>query len=103
MKTRISKTISVVILVAIGVMATILVVLSSGGAPAVHAATFTVVNINDNDAGSLRQAILDANASAGPDTITFNIPGAGPQTIRIRQPSELIERRVLRPTRGRPG
>ena len=42
-------------------------------APA-HAATFTVTNTNDTGPGSLRQAILDANANAGTDTIDFNIP-----------------------------
>ena len=44
--------------------------------------TFTVVNTNDTGAGSLRQAIINANAAitAG-DTIAFNIPGAGPHTI----------------------
>ncbi len=45
--------------------------------------TFTVTNTNDAGAGSLRQAILDANAhiADGPDTISFNIPGTGVQTI----------------------
>jgi hypothetical protein len=43
-------------------------------------ATFTVTNTADSGAGSLRQAILDANASAGMDTITFSI-GSGVQTI----------------------
>lgn len=46
-----------------------------------HAATFTVTSINDSGAGSLRQAILDANASAGTNRIEFNIPGAGPRRI----------------------
>lgn len=46
-----------------------------------HALTFTVTNTNDSGAGSLRQAIIDANAAAGLDTIAFNIPGAGVQTI----------------------
>lgn len=46
------------------------------------AATFAVTNTNDSGADSLRQAILDANASAGLDTIAFNIPGAGPHTIQ---------------------
>lgn len=36
-------------------------------------ATFTVTNTNDSGAGSLRQAILNANALAGVDTIVFNI------------------------------
>lgn len=47
-----------------------------------HAATFTVINTNDTGAGSLRQAILDVNASAGPHAIHFAIPaGNGVQTI----------------------
>ena len=41
------------------------------------AATFTVTNTADSGAGSLRQAILDANANAGLDTIAFNVSGAG--------------------------
>jgi len=45
------------------------------------AATFTVTNTNDSGPGSLRQAILDANATPGADTIAFNIPGFGVQTI----------------------
>src|SRR6476620_8609971 len=47
--------------------------------------TFTVLNTNDAGAGSLRQAILDANAhvnSGGPDRIHFGIPGTGLHTIR---------------------
>ena len=53
-------------------------VLSSASA---GAGTFTVTNTNDSGAGSLRQAMLDANANAGDDVITFNIPGGGVQTI----------------------
>ena len=41
------------------------------------AATFTVTNTNDTGPGSLRQALLDANANAGLDTIAFNVSGAG--------------------------
>lgn len=37
---------------------------------------FTVANTADSGVGSLRKAIADANANAGPDTIQFNIPGA---------------------------
>ena len=50
-------------------------------AAALSAATFTVTNIDDTGAGSFRQAILDANAAPGADTIAFNIPGAGVHTI----------------------
>ncbi|HEV7894110.1 MAG TPA: choice-of-anchor Q domain-containing protein [Pyrinomonadaceae bacterium] len=43
--------------------------------------TLTVTNTADGGAGSLRQAILDANANVGTDTIAFQIPGAGVHTI----------------------
>ena len=46
-----------------------------------HAATFMVTNTNDTGPGSLRQAILDANATTGSQIINFNIPGAGPHVI----------------------
>ena len=49
--------------------------------------TFTVITTGDNGdnvnplAGSLRQAILLANANPGADIIDFNIPGVGVKTI----------------------
>src|SRR5947207_184971 len=43
--------------------------------------TYPVTNTNDNGPGSLRQAIIDANAHSGPDSISFNIPGSGVRTI----------------------
>ena len=46
------------------------------------AATLTVTNTNDSGTGSLREAILIANANAGTDLIAFNIPGAGPHSIQ---------------------
>lgn len=39
------------------------------------ATTFIVTNTDDSGPGSLRQAITDANANAGADTIVFNIQG----------------------------
>jgi hypothetical protein len=45
------------------------------------AATFTVTSTADAGPGTLRQAILDANAAGGADTIGFNIGGAGVHTI----------------------
>ena len=49
------------------------------------AATFTVTNTNNLGPGSLRQAIVDANVSYGPDTIAFSI-GSGPQSIQPLSP-----------------
>jgi uncharacterized repeat protein (TIGR01451 family) len=43
--------------------------------------TFTVTTTANGGPGSLEQAILDANNSAGADMISFNIPGTGPHTI----------------------
>jgi len=60
--------------------------------------TFTVTNTADSGAGSLRQAILDANAkqvTAGSQcarhTIAFNIAGAGPHTIQPHSPLPKIQ------------
>jgi S-layer homology domain len=47
----------------------------------VSATTYTVTSTADAGPGSLRQAITDANASLGADTIAFNIVGSGVQTI----------------------
>ena len=47
---------------------------------AAQAAVFPVTNTADAGAGSLRQAILDANANVGADTIAFSI-GAGAAAI----------------------
>jgi hypothetical protein len=52
-------------------------------AAAASAGTFTVTNVNDSGAGSLRQAVLDANNAAGADTIAFNITGSGVHTLVI--------------------
>src|SRR5688572_14526903 len=40
--------------------------------PSARAATFTVQNTNDAGAGSLRDAISQANLAGGPDTVVFN-------------------------------
>src|SRR5581483_551144 len=60
--------------------------LALAGGPLVQegrAATFPVTSTADSGAGSLRQAILDANAAAGSDTIAFAIPGAQMHTITL--------------------
>jgi hypothetical protein len=51
--------------------------------PRLLLATFTVTNTGV-DAGSLRQAITDANANPGADVIRFNIPGTQAPATTIR-------------------
>ena len=46
-----------------------------------HGGTFPVSVTSDSGAGSLRQAILDANNTPGANLITFNITGGGVQII----------------------
>ena len=48
--------------------------------------TYTVTSTADSGAGTLRQAVLDANANAGPDNIHFNIAGSGVHTITLASP-----------------
>src|SRR5262245_22071429 len=64
-------------------MRRILVLALGFGAATASAGTFTVTNISDAGAGSLRQVILDANANAGTDTIAFVIPGSGVHTVNL--------------------
>ncbi|MBL7796686.1 MAG: right-handed parallel beta-helix repeat-containing protein, partial [Saprospiraceae bacterium] len=46
--------------------------------------TYTVTNtLDDNNPGSLRYAVNQANANAGADDIVFNITGTGPFSIAI--------------------
>lgn len=54
----------------------VILIISQAGA-----ATFTVVNTNNTGAGSLRQAVIDANSTPVSDVIEFNIPGAAPFII----------------------
>jgi len=44
----------------------------------VRAADYTVTNTNDSGAGSLRQAIINANNHPGPDDITFDLSDTDP-------------------------
>jgi len=56
--------------------------LEIGGDISKFVATLTVTNPDDSGPGSLRQAILDANATPELETIAFNIPGAPPYSLR---------------------
>lgn len=73
MKTRTRRLLASVATLSLGLGGAIV-----ASAPA-YAAGFVVSNSNDTGAGSLNQAITDANANPGADTITFTITG----TIQI--------------------
>lgn len=47
------------------------------------AAVLTVTNTNDSGIGSLRQALIDANAAPNANEIRFNISGTCPRTITL--------------------
>src|SRR5688572_13279696 len=63
--------------------------------PASAATTFIVFNTNDGGAGSLRQAILNANVSPGVDTIKFNLPSGGVNTLIPGSPLPTITDPVI--------
>jgi parallel beta-helix repeat protein len=48
-----------------------------------QATVFTVTTTADSGAGSLRQALINANTAPGPDVVEFNLPGPGVQTIAL--------------------
>jgi hypothetical protein len=58
----------------------------------VNPRTLYVTNTNDSGPGSLRQAMITANASNAPgaDTIDFNIPGTGPFMISPASPLPIV-------------
>src|SRR6476620_11826994 len=57
--------------------------LALGAGAARAGATFVVTSTADSGVGSLRQAILDANASPGKDRIDFDISGPGVHVIQV--------------------
>ena len=65
--------------------------------------TFTVTNTNDAGEGSLRRAIVNANADADASVITFNIPGGGVQVIRPGVPLPTIRYPVVIDGYSQPG
>jgi hypothetical protein len=69
-------------------LVTILGFVCAFAAANMHAATFTVTTAADSGAGSLRQAILDAdaNGSGVTDVIELDVPGAGPHLINLASP-----------------
>ncbi len=53
-------------------------------------ATITVTSGDDSGAGSLREAILAANATPGADLIAFDIGGGGHQVITLASPLPVV-------------
>ncbi len=58
------------------------------GSAGAGAATFSVTTTADSGAGSLRQAITDANAGPGPDTIDFAVGAVG--SLQTIQPTSAL-------------
>lgn len=76
------------------------------------AMTFSVTDNGDNGGvnplpgagtGTLRQAIIDANATAGADSIQFNIPGGGIHTITVAAPLPTINQALTLDATTQPG
>lgn len=65
--------------------------------------SFVVTTANDHGTGSLREAIDNANATSGADTITFNIPGSGVKVIGLLAPLPAITEAVVLDATTQPG
>ncbi len=89
--------------VVLGALSLLIAVLPAMPDSPCTALTFQVTNTNDSGPGSLRQAILDANASAGVDTIVFSIPDAGVKTITPASPLPTITDTVVTDGYTQPG
>jgi hypothetical protein len=79
------------VLIAAALAASVLMAAVMLASPPAHAATFTVTNTNDSGPNSLRQAMLDANASGVANTIDFApyLKGGGGQ-IRLNSQLPVI-------------
>ena len=64
---------------------------------------FTVTDTADSGPGSLRQAILDSNAVSGGNTIDFDVPASGVQTIALSSGLPTITTAVLIDGYSQPG
>src|SRR4051795_3522057 len=68
---------------------------AAGGAASAASTTFTVTTTADAGPGSLRQAILDANATPDTDTIVFDTGGITPFVIQPATPLPPITSAVV--------
>ncbi len=69
----------------------------------VRAATIVVSTTADSGTGSLRDALNQANAGPGGDTITFSIPGGGVQRIAPAGPLPFVGKPVIIDATTQPG
>lgn len=60
-------------------------------APRASAASFNVINNNDSGAGSMRQAIIDANANVGEDVITIDVSLSTQTVVLLTDLPEITE------------
>lgn len=67
------------------------------------AATVVVLNTNDSGPGSLRQAIIDANAAPDSDTLVFAIAAPVPATIAPLSPLPAITQPLIVDATSQPG
>ncbi|WP_153797304.1 T9SS type A sorting domain-containing protein [Foetidibacter luteolus] len=90
----------------------LLLMLFASFAKVSNAATYTVTNTGDNGGsnpaagagtGTLRQAIIDANANSGADNIVFNISGSGVKTITLSYNLPVITGQVFINGYSQPG
>ncbi len=75
-----------VFLVGLAIIMALSSMVSPAWAPPAPHNTFTVTNTNDSGAGSLRQAIIDANDTPGHNTIVFGGSASLPATINLQSP-----------------
>ena len=90
-------------LILLAALSLLLVPLTGAAEPAAPGATLMVTNTSDSGAGSFRQAIIQSNATAGKDTINFNIPGAGPHVIPLTAALQAITDPVIIDGTSQPG
>jgi hypothetical protein len=91
---KIQKIITILTSISVGIF---FVLLARNSAVFADPATFTVTNTNDSGAGSLRQAITDANANNNPsemDEIDFDIAGSGVHKINLETPLPAITEKL---------
>jgi hypothetical protein len=67
------------------------------------ASTYTVTSTGNAGPGTLRRAIVDANAHAGPDSVRFSLSGSGVRTIGITSGLPTVTETVTINGRSQPG